>query len=297
MKQRLEGLLMTAWPVNYFFYLLFLIKKRKGWKLKGFRESHLAKTLGFVKNNPKNMLHIILFDILFLAAIGAFYKLTEFFFLKTPPEISVTTTILYLILTLMYYLTLILIYSFFKYSILNSIKSLFKKTKRGFSNLKKFYLLNLLIFVALFMAFLVLNGVFLIGVKEEYAAYVFLIINVPLFLIAYIFMNIGHTLFSETEKPKIKEIVRKAFNLVLEVKRYWGIFLADMAVIIAYFTVFYLIGMTLKATVFKSYLTPAKYYDIYTMGFSIITTLFFYFLFFFNRVYFYNIIKKSPIKK
>ncbi len=260
--------------------------------MKKIRESHFAKTFGLMKDNPKNMLHIILFDILFLATMSVFYKLTEFFFLRTLPEISVTTTIIYLILTLMYYLALILIYSFFKYSILNSIKSLFKKTKGGFDNLKKFYLLNLLIFVVLFMAFLVLNGVFLIGVKEEYAAYALLIISVPLFLIAYIFMNIGHTMFSEAEKPRIKEIARKAFNLVFEVKRYWGIFLADAVLIIAYFTVFYLIGVALKATVFKSYLTPAKYYDIYTMGFVIITTLFFYFIFFFNRIYFYNIIKK-----
>jgi len=265
--------------------------------LKKIRDSYFAKTFGLMKDDPKNMFHIILFDFLFLAAIGAFYKLTEFFFLKTPPEISVTTAIIYLILTLMYYLTLILIYSFFKYSILNSMRSLFKKTKHDWSNLKKFYLLNLLVFVALFMAFLVLNGVFLIGVKEEYAAYVFLIISVPLFLIAYIFMNISHTMFSEAEKPRIKEIVRKAINLVFEVKRYLSIFLADVVLIIAYFTVFYLIGLALKATVFKSYLAPAKYYNIYTMGFGIITTLFFYFIFFFNRVGFYNIIKNSPIKK
>lgn len=264
--------------------------------MKGFRDSYFVKTLGLMKDNPKDMINIVLFDFLFLVTASIFYWLVGFLFVgsKTASAIMITA---YLILTLLYYLILILICSFFKYLVLNSLKSLFNKTKINFKKLKKFYLLNLLIFAVAFMAFLALNGTFLIGVKEEYAAYAFLVISVPLFLIVYSFLNISHTLFSETEKPKIKEIARKTFDLILKLKTYLGIFLTNLVLVAAYFIIFNLIGVILKATVFKSYLVPAEYYNIYTIAFGIIMTLFFYFIFFFNRIYFYNIIKNLPSKK
>ena len=265
--------------------------------MKKIRDSYFAKIWKLMKDNPKNMINIVLFDFLFLVTAGIFYWLTGFLLSAAPKSVSGMVIVFYLILTLLYYLILILICSFFKYLILNSLKSLFGKTKVDFKNLKKFYLLNLLIFFVLFMAFWILNGVFLIGVKEEYAAYVFLIISVPLFLIAYVFVNISHTLFSEAEKPKIKEIISKAYNFAVEVKRYSGIFLVNIFLIAAYFILFYLIGTVLKATVFKGYLVPSWYYNAYTASFGIITTLFFYFILFFNRVYFYDIIRNFPIKK
>ena len=264
--------------------------------MKGFRDSYFAKTLGLMKGNPKNMINIVLFDFLFLATASIFYWLVGFLFVgaKTASAIMI---IVYLILTLLYYLILVLICSFFKYLVLNSLKGLFNKTKINFKKLKKFYLLNLLIFAVAFMAFLALNGTFLIGVKEEYAAYAFLVISVPLFLIVYIFLNISHTLFSETEKPKIKEISKKTFELILKLKTYLGIFLTNLVLVAAYFIIFNIIGIILKATVFKSYLMPAEYYNVYTIAFGVIMTLFFYFIFFFNRIYFYNIIKNLPSKK
>jgi len=254
------------------------------------KDSYFAKIWKLIKDNPKNMFQIVLFDFLFLVTAGIFYWLTGLLLSVAPKTASGTVIVFYLILTLMYYLILIFLCSFFKYLILDSLKSLFRKTKLEFNNLKSFYLLNLLIFFVFFMAFWVLNGVFLIGVREEYAAYVFLIISTPLFLAAYVFVNISHTLFSEAEKPKIKEIVSRAFNSALEAKKYSRIFLTNIVLIAVYFIGFYLIGSVLKATVFRGYLVPSWYYDAYTTGFGIITTLFFYFILFFNRVYFYDII-------
>lgn len=262
-----------------------------------FKESYFVKNLKLIKKSPKNIFHIILFDILFIAVLGIFTRLVEFFFLESPLETSAVTITIYLILTLLYYLALVFVCSFFKYLILNSIKSLFKKTELSFVNLKKFYLLNLLIFIVFFMAFLILNSVFLLGAKQEYAPYIFLIVNLPLILITYIFMNISHTLFSESEKPIIKEITKKTFDAITKIKSYIGIFLTNIIAIIIYFTLFYFIGLILKNTLFKGYLASVKYYNIYTIIFSVITTAFFYFIIFFNRIYFYNIIKNAVLRK
>lgn len=260
--------------------------------MKKFKDNYFVKTLKLIKNNPKNIFHIILFDILFIATITIFYKLTEFLLLKAPTEISTITIIIYLILILLYYLILILIYSFFKHLILNSIKSLFKQIKINFKNIKKFYLLNLLIFIVFLIIFFILNILFLNSTKQEYAAYILLIINLILFLILYIFINISHTLFSESEKPRIKEITKKSFTIILKIKNYSGIFLTSIIAIIIYFTMFYFIGLILKNTLFKGYFASIEYYNIYYITFTIITTIFFYLITLFNRIYFYNIIKK-----
>jgi len=258
-----------------------------------FKESYFVKSLRLIRNNPKNIFHIILFDILFLAAMGIFTKLVEFFFLKTPLETSAVTITIYLVLILLYYLALVFIWTFFKYLVLNSIKSLFKKTKLSFVNIKKFFLLNLLIFIVFFIAFFILNTTFLIGAKQEYAPYIFLIINLPLILLTYIFMNISHTLFSGSEKPIIKGITKKTFNAMSKVKNYIAIFFMNVIAIMIYFVIFYFVGLILKNTLFKGYLASVQYYNIYTIIFSVITTAFFYFIIFFNRIYFYNIIKNN----
>ena len=259
--------------------------------MKKFKDSYFVKTLELMKKNPKNVFLIILFDILFLLSISIFYRLIEFLFSKTSTQISTIIVIIYLVLTLLYYLILILIYSFFKYLVLNSIKSLFEHSKVDFKRLKNFYLLNLLIFIVFFIIFLFLNSIFLMSAKQEYASYIFSIINFPLFLILYIFINISHTLFSEN--LNIKETVKNTFNIIAKVTSYIGIFLTNIIAIIIYFIIFYFIGLILKATIFKGYLAPIKYYNIYTIIFSIITTIFFYLIIFFNRIYFYNIIRNK----
>jgi hypothetical protein len=260
--------------------------------LKKIKDRYFVKTLKLIKKNPKNILHIILFDILFLITIGFFYRLIEFLLSKTTANSSTIAIIIYLILTLLYYLILILIYSFFKYLVLNFIKSLFKQTKIDFKQLKKFYLLNLLIFVVFFITFLALNSLFLISAKQEYAPYIFLIINLSLFLIVYTFMNISHTLFSENF-TNIKEIVKKTFTIISKVPSYAGIFLINIIAIFIYFVIFYFIGLILKATIFKNYLTSIKYFTVYSTIFTIVTTIFFYLIILFNRIYFYNIARNK----
>ncbi len=258
-----------------------------------FKDSYFTKTLKLIKSNPRNILNIVLFDILFLAAVIIFYGLVGSLLSKPSPAISTTVLITYLALALLYYPILILIYSFFKYIVLDSITSLFKKTSLNFGRLKKFSMLNLSIFVVFFITFLVLNGVFLMGAKEGYTPYIFLAINTPLFLLTYIIINISHTLFSEYEKSGIKETIKKTFSIIAKVRSYIGIFLMDAAVIFIYFVVFYLIGVMLKATALQDYAAQVKYSNIYTLIFAILTSIFFYLVIVFNRIYFYNIIKSK----
>lgn len=259
--------------------------------MKKSKQNYLKKTFSLIKNNPKIFFYIVIIDILFLGVLNLFYKLTDFLILKDTTEISKIIVIFYLVITVLYYLLLVLIYSFFKYIILKKIKLLSGKIKTGF---KKFYLLNLLIFVVFFAAILLLNPIILLSVKEQYRPYVFLIINLPLFLIAYIFMNISHTIYSESKKTIIKDIIKKTFGFMGKIKNYIGIFLADIIAIVAYFMIFYLIGSLLKITVFKATF-GATAYTIYETIFVIITSIFLYLIIFFNRIYFYSIVKDKNV--
>jgi hypothetical protein len=259
--------------------------------LEKFKDSFFVKTLKSIKHNPLATLSIVLFDVLFIATVAAFYKLINYLLSKTPAGTSAALLTYYLVLTLLYYLVLILIYSFFKHIIISYIKSFFRKTKIDFRRLKKFYLLNLVIFVAFFTAFLILNTTLLISAKAEYAPYIFLIINFILFLLTYIFMNISHTLFSESEKPSLKKTIKGAFARLTKVKSYIGIFLVNALAVAIYFVMLYLAGHILKATIFSNYTVSLKYSDAYTAIFTLLTTLFFYLIVFFNRIYFYTIIR------
>ena len=270
---------------------------KRGFKLK-FKESYFVKTWGLIKKNPKNSLLIILFDVLFLASVSVLYGLISSL-ISEDIEATKAIMLVYLVLILLYYLGLVFLYSFFKYLVLNSIKSFFEhfqtkfkllKGREFFAGLKKFYLLNLLTFAVFFTGFLILNSLFLMSTKQEYAPYIFLTINLPFFLILYIFINISHTLFSEFKEVGMKEVVRNTFRTVAKIKAYAGIFLMNIAAIIVYFIVFYFIGLVLKATIFKGYMVSIQPYN---MIFAIITNIFLYLILFFNRIYFYNVIKNK----
>lgn len=272
------------------------ILNKRGNKLKKLKESYFVKTCGLIKKNPKKISRIVLFDVLLALFCGLFLVIMGFFSKFITPLISELSTkipagfiILFVILYPLIFLFLIpvFIYSSFKYLILKSLKSLFKKIKIELKGLKKFYLLNVFIFFMFFAISFILNIAFLISAKQEYKPVVFFAINIPLFLIFYIFTNINHALFSESGKSSIKS----TFNLLAKVKSYAGVILANIIAVIVYSFIFYLIGSILKSTLFKGYLASVRYYNIYTVIFAIITTLFLYLIVFFNRIYFYNIIR------
>lgn len=257
------------------------------------KQSYFKDSLSLIKSNPWPSLKIVLFDILFVLSISLLYFVISFIisFNFDPFNISNQMVVTYLVVFLIYYLILFFLYTFFKFIDLNIIKSLLKKSSSDYERLIKFYYLNLGICFSMFITFLVLNIVFLIGSRQEYAPYIFMIINIPLFLIFYTFMNVSHSIFSGSKDVNLTKIILKTFNFIKQPKKYIGIYINNAFVITFYFIFFYLIGLILKATVFQDIVASYNYFVWYSTFFVILTTIFFYLIIYFNRIYFYIIIK------
>ena len=106
------------------------------------------KSLKILMGNPGRAGLMILFDALFLASFFGLqilfrYFSTQFQFLVFPT--SLTAFMLYIFLTLIYFLVILFTYSFFKYGVLDSIKSAFGRTEFSFNRFAQFYFLNIII--------------------------------------------------------------------------------------------------------------------------------------------------------
>lgn len=256
-----------------------------------FRDNEFFKIFNDLRDNPKTGFHIVLFDILFIVSINVLYWLVSFLIITDVTKINAGLAIMYLVLTIVYYLVLVFIYAFFKYNIMKSIKSLYGEKSKENLSLKKFYMFNLIIFVIFFATTFTLNSIFLLSAVEELRPFVFMILNVPLFLIGYILINISHSKFFLKSEKKLA-IIKKSFNSFLALKNYFFVFIYDLILIIIYFIIFYVIGWILRTTIFTGQ-SAAVRYSWYEASFVVVSVVFFYLLLYINRIYFYKRIKDA----
>ena len=259
--------------------------------IKKIKSSYFVKTFNLFKKNIDNLFLIFIFDIWFLAAIAVSARIAEFLgksLFEQPLQFySITPMIIFAI---GYCAIIILIYSFFKYFVLNYLKRMFKKTKIDLKRFGSFFLLNLIIAVSLFVIFIALNGMLLLNVKREVAPYIFLLISIPFIFFFYAIINIAHSLFIDL--TNIKDILRKTIKITFtNIKSYAGIYLSSIIIFVIYYLIYYLINSILKNT-----MSSIFYYSIYLNIFMILTGIIFYIVIFFNRVYFYLIIKEKFLK-
>ena len=155
-------------------------------KLKNiFKNSLFLDSFKLAKSNPSKLGMMILFDGLFLIS---FFILLKFFkyvagilTFPTMPN-SLSSAIVLVTFGLIYYLIALFVYSFFKYCLLDFIKSLFGPGKFSFRRLGQFYLLNIII-AAIFFGISIIAGAVLINLKESYQPYVFIILASPFWVI------------------------------------------------------------------------------------------------------------------
>ena len=103
------------------------------------RESLFIKSFKLAKSNPNKVGLMILFDLLFLFSVYALYRISLFFAQSLVVPQTLLSVSIFIIFSLIYYLTILFAYSFFKYIILDYIKSLFEKTEISFKKLGQFY--------------------------------------------------------------------------------------------------------------------------------------------------------------
>ncbi|MBI2647314.1 hypothetical protein HYW99_02455 [Candidatus Woesearchaeota archaeon] len=251
------------------------------------------RSFSLAKSNINKVLLMILFDVLFVVSVYALYKLASFF-TKTlvvnssiiPSTLSLSIFILY---SLVYYLIVILIYSFMKYCLLNFIKSIFQTIDLSFKRLGEFYLLNIIIVGIFFVIMLVFNLV-LAGIKYYYRPYVFILIAIPYALFLYVIINTAHPLFYE--ENSIKNSINKSFKITFtKVKSYRGIILVIIFFALLLWLLFSGSGYLIRLLFYKNYNLYLNAYVYFVKASKLIATLVLYFIVLINRISFYQLVK------
>src|SRR3989344_9533816 len=91
------------------------------------KESLFIKSFKLAKSNPNKTGLMILFDALFLVSIFALNALAAYFAQSLVVPTNLSSAFVFIAFSLIYYLMALFAYSFFKYSVLDSIKSLSEK--------------------------------------------------------------------------------------------------------------------------------------------------------------------------
>lgn len=241
--------------------------------------------------NPKVTFKIIIFDILFLVSIQLFYLFSDYIInnnFSISSAIKISILLLFLII---YVFGFVLIYSFFKFRVLNLVRSIFinKKNKTKFL---KFYKLNLFIFIILISTFLLINLIVYNSTKLQFQRYTLIIINIIFFIIMYIIINFIHSNFLELNKIKNLTLITKGLKSTISVQKYYGIIILNIIYLIITSLILYFTGMIVNNTIFNEGVTPTAL-NIYNGTISIISGLIIYFIFFYNRLYFYHKVLKK----
>ena len=221
------------------------------------KNSLFTKSLNLAKSNPGKIGLMVLFDISFLAS---FYYIIPLLLGYTAgaflwPQ-SGAFIYAYLLFDFIYRLLQIFVYSFFKYSVLDFIKSLFLKTEFSFRRLGQFYSLNLILIFPLFIAFNFALG----SVKEAYRPYFFIITGIPIFFFLYAILNLAHSFFSEGNS--MKNSLKKSFSLAFwKIKYYRETILAIILALLALGILFLIAGYLIRLFTTGDYLLYLKAYS------------------------------------
>ena len=244
------------------------------------KKTNFAKTFNLLKKNLDNAFLIFIIDVWFVVAILLYISLVKYISVA----LQYYPTAILIMFTAVYYIFMLLIYSFFKYCVLHYLKSMFEKTKFSFNRLLGFFLLNAIMVVCLLAVFIGLNA-FLLNIKAQYRTVAVILVMALFGLFSYAIVNTAHTLFSNISG--IGKVLAKSLKITfLGIKAYLGIYLSSAIILAAYFLLYY----AFEASVRK---TGIAYSSAYLNVFIAVTSIILYAVVFFNRVYFYLIIKRN----
>ena len=253
------------------------------------KNSLFAKSFNLAKSNPGKIGLMVLFDASFLAS---FYYILPLLLGYTASAVlwpqSGAFIYVYLLFEFIYRLLQIFVYSFFKYSILDFIKSLFQKTEFSFRRLGQFYLLNIILILPLFIAFNFILG----GVKEAYRPYFFIITGIPISLFLYAILNLSHSFFYEGNS--LKNSLRKSFSLAFEkMKSYRETIGVIILALLVLGILFLIAGYLIRVSTSGDYLLYLKAYAYFKTAAIAIVDAVIYFIIIINRISFYSVARES----
>jgi len=250
-------------------------------------DSLFVKTFNLLKSSPSKAGLMVLFDALFLISAFGLQTLFRYFSQSLALPVTLSAGIIFLVFSLVYYLIVLFAYSFFKYCVLDFIKSLFNKTEFSFSRLGQFYSLNIIIAGIFFAVMLALNFI-LASIKPSYQPFIFIVLAIPYVLFLYAITNISHSLFYQG--ASVKHSVKNGFRITFtKIESYREIILTMILAALILWLLFLGAGYLIQLLGSKNYSLYLNVYSYFKNASIIIFDIVFYFIILVNRVSFYNI--------
>lgn len=253
------------------------------------KEFLFFKSIKLAKSNLNKTGLMVLFDVMFLASLFVLYKLGAYFAQSIGAPRTAASSLIFIIFSLAYYLAVLLAYSFFKYCIMDFIKSLFCKTEFSFKRLGQFYSLNIVIAGIFFAAALLLNMV-LAGIKASYQPFVFIFLAVPYLLALYAIINISHSLFYNG--ASLIEAIKKGFGIAFtKTSSYRETILIMIVIALILWLLLAGSGYLISLFASQNYALYISIYGYFKQAAVIVFDLAFYLAILINRISFYSIIR------
>jgi|SRR3989344_4423252 len=250
-----------------------------------------AESIKRVKSNPGKFWLIVLFDVMFLATVYVLQNMGKYLaYTMTIPFIT-SFIVLAFIFFIAHYLLLLFAYSFFKYCILDSIRSLFAKSAFSFKRLGEFYALNISI-TAIFLIFIFVIGLALGSIKYEYAPYLFIVFAIAFFLILYTTLSLSHSFFYNGSS--VIGSMKKGFaTTFIKFRHYKEIILVMVIAALALWILFAGSGYIVRLVGSKNYMLYLNLYSYLTNATLVVLDILFYFVILINSISFYAVAKEQ----
>ena len=253
------------------------------------KNSLFLKSLRLSKSNPSKIALMVVFDVSFLVSffyvlpIFARYFVQSIFIAPTP-----AFALIFSIFSFAYNLLVLLGYSFLKYCVLDSVKSLFEKAEISFNRLGQFYLLNITLFLPIFLGF----SFVLSNIKEIYQSYVFIALGAPISLLLYAIANLSHSFFYQGDS--IKEAIKISLKITFtKLKAYRETILMIIIGALILGLLFFGVGKIISLIASRNYMLYLNIYGYFNQISIIALDLIFYFIILINRISFYAIAKED----
>ena len=256
------------------------------------RKLFYLEILDKVRKNKRLFSLMLFFDVLLMLSVVLLNIIITFFMPNSYEKIAgifenpLSLIFFTLAYAFIYFAIVLLIYSFFKYCILDFINSVFNKKKFTIKRLFSFYLLNIrAVVVPIILSFIILMLISLVF-QRRYASDIFILIVIPIIFFYYPFVNLCHSMFYYNEKNPIRKSLRVAFRP----GKWYRIYLSSILIIIVYIIITLAVTAFAKYTFFSSEEFFHNYYDLYQNTYNIITFAFVILLNAVNRIAWYKII-------
>ena len=254
------------------------------------KEPLFIKSLKLAKSNSNKTGLMILFDLMFMASL--FGLQTLFNYAAQNISLPQTSSIFFVFIafSLIYYLVVLFVYSFFKYSVLDFISSLYDISQFSYKRLGQFYSLNIIL-AGLFFSMMIFANFILLTVKPDYRPWVFIAMAVPAGLFFYVFINAAHFIFCQYNSVK-KSIVSGLNVTFTKIRAYRETIMLMIVFALILYMLFYGAGYLLRVLTSKNNVLYLNSYAYFKQAAILTFDIVFYFVILINRISFYKIVRE-----